>query len=82
MADDVRDTSNPQRPGTPRPTGEPPQKPAPRGLSIGARVAIFLGVLVVIGVVIAVLATATGGGGNGQTTGAALAGWSAAAPIV
>ena len=77
MADDVRDT-DPQRPGTPRPSGEAPQKTRPGGLPIGARVAIVLGVLVVIGAVIAVLATASGGGGNGQTTGMAVVLWSTA----
>ena len=77
MADDVRDTGDPERPGTPRPTGEPPRKPARGGLPIGARLAILLGVLVVIAMVIVLLATSGGTGPNGQTTGAATLMWSA-----
>lgn len=78
MPDDERDTSNRERPGTPRPTGEAPQKPAPRGLPVGAKAAIFFGLLVLLAAVIAFAATGAGGGGNGQTTGMAPVLWSAA----
>lgn len=78
MPDDARDTTHRERPGTPRPTGEAPQKPASRKLPVGAYAAIFFGLLVLLAVVIALVATLTGGGGNGQTTGMAPALWAAA----